>query len=147
MIAQFENRAEVTVLDRSIQIQGDGASLGCQLLLASGSKTRIQGVSIIGCGQLASAGAALQIEGTEEASISECVIQGSKAAGIVARGTDGLQLEGNVIIGSVGSSVSVLNSSNARYTLPEDVRAAFLIPAGKSVKRTCPALFIQKECR
>ena len=114
LLLQLENRAEVALLERSIQIQGDDASLGCQLLLGPGSKTLLQGVSITGCGQLASGRAALQVEGAQQAEIIGCAITDSKAAGIEVRDTDQLQLEGNVIIGSVGSSVSVLNSSNAR---------------------------------
>ena len=84
------------------------------MLLAPGSRTTVQGVSITGCGQLASAGAALAIEQAGVANISGCAVQDSKAVGIAARDTDNLQLEGNVIVGSAGSSVTILNSSNAR---------------------------------
>ena len=101
-------------MDRSIQIQGDDASLGCQVLLALGSQTILQGVGIKGCGQLASGGAALRVEGAQKAAILDCALLDSKAAGISAKNTVDLQLEGNVIVSSIGSSVSILNSSNAR---------------------------------
>lgn len=112
---QLENRAEVGLLDRNIQIQGDDAALGCRVLLAPGSQTTLQGVSITGCGQLTSGDAALQIEGASEAVVANCTMLDSKAAGVVARGSNGLQLQNNVIVGSAGSSVSVLDSSNVRW--------------------------------
>lgn len=111
---QLENRAEVALLNRSIQVQGANADFGGRILIAPGAAAAIQGVRISGCGQSAASHPALQILEAQSASVRNCTVQASRASGIQASGTDGLYLESNVIVGSLGSSVSVIDSPNAR---------------------------------
>ena len=117
ILLQLENRAEVALLTRSIQIQGGSMEGGCRVLLAPGSTAQLQGVRISGCGQLTTSSAALQIIAAQRASISNCTVDDSQDGGISAQGTDGLILEGNTVVGSFGSSISVTDSPNARSVL------------------------------
>ena len=112
---QLDSRAEVALLNRSIQIRGSDENFGCRVLLTSGSTVRLEGVEFTGCGQLSYTSPALLMMDVENPKVSNCSFLENRAQGIGAINTVGLKLEHNVIVNSIGSSFSLVNSTNARY--------------------------------
>ena len=110
-------RAEVALLSRNILIQGSPDDYGCRLLLApAGDRPQIaiQGAELVGCGQQGTLNPSLQILGGQGISVQNSSLHGNNGVGIAADGAGGLELEGNVVVDTIGTSVSVLNSTQAR---------------------------------
>ena len=113
----MDSRAEVAILTRSIVLQGPAGALAAQgpQAFLSLSSVELRGLGTFGQTQAA----AVQLQDSWQApgaphSLQGCAIHGSTAAGLAAVNVSGLEVAQSVVVGSVGSSLILQNSSAFR---------------------------------
>ena len=107
----------MALLSRNILIQGSPDDYGCRLLLAPANdraQIAIRGAELAGCGQQGTLNPAMQILGGQGITVQNSSLHGNNGIGIAADGVGSLGLEGNIVVDTIGTSVSVLNSTGAR---------------------------------